>query len=287
MTTKTIPAGAMTNALPIIDPRDMPGEPELVPDGMFQNPNILDAVTILKNRYKDDPTVFVDGGTIICYNPANLNDRVFPDCYVAFDVPAGAIFAQNGYLTWQVGKPPDFALEIASKSTARHDITDKRDLYERIGVKEYWRFDPSGGDYYGTSLAADRLLDGAYEPIEKVINADGMVSAHSALLGLILCVQEGMHPIAHEVRMNRLLLYDPDAGEYLQNIEEMQAGLTETQAELTETQAGLTETQAGLTETRAELTETQAELTETRAGLTETQARTHEVKAELRRLQSD
>ena len=273
MTTKTIPAGAMTNALPIIDPRDMPGERNLVPDGMFQNPNILDAVTILKNRYKDDPTVFVDGGTIICYNPDNLNDRVFPDCYVAFDVPAGAIFAQNGYLTWQVGKPPDFALEIASKSTARRDITDKRELYERIGVKEYWRFDPSGGDYYGTSLAADRLLDGAYEPIETSVSADGMVSAHSALLGLSLCVQEGMHPIAREVRMNRLLFYDPDTGAYLQNLEEMQSELAELQARTREA--------------KAELAETQARTREVKAELAETQARTREVKAELRRLQSD
>lgn len=246
MTTKSIPSGAMTNALPIIDPRDLPDELNQVPDGMFQNPNILDVVTILKARYKDDPTVFVDGGAIICYNPDNLNDRVFPDCYVAFDVEAGAIFAQNGYLTWQVGKPPDFALEIASESTARRDITDKRDLYERIGVKEYWRFDPSGGDYYDASLAGDRLIDGAYEPIEIEVNPDGLVGGYSAPLGLSLCVQESMHPIADSVRMNRLLFYDLDTGEYIHNLKETQDDLAAAQDDLVAAQARIRELETEL-----------------------------------------
>ena len=239
MTTKSIPSGAMTNALPIIDPRDLPDELNQVPDGMFQNPNILDAVTILKARYKDDPTVFVDGGTNICYNPDNLNDRIFPDCYVAFDVEAGAIFAQNGYLTWQVGKAPDFALEIASESTALRDITDKRDIYERIGVKEYWRFDPSGGDYYGASLAGDRLVNGAYEPIQLEINSDGLAIGYSVPLGLSLCVQEGMHPIADNVRMDRLLFYNPETGSYIRNLAAMQADLAAAQARIRELEAEL------------------------------------------------
>ena len=253
MTTKSIPSGAMTNALPIIDPRDLPDEPNHVHDGMFQNSNILDVVTILKARYKGDPTVFVDGGTIICYNPDNLNDRVFPDCYVAFDVEAGAIFAQNGYLIWQVGKAPDFALEIASESTARRDITDKRDIYERIGIKEYWRFDPSGGDYYDLSLAGDRLVDGRYEPIELEVNADGLLSGYSVPLGLSLCVQEGMHPIADSVRMNRLLFYDLDAGEYIRNLNEAQDDLAAAQDDLAAAQDALVSAQDRIRELEAEL----------------------------------
>ena len=49
---------------------------------------------------------------------------------------------------WEVGKPPDFVLEVASESTASNDTGDKRDLYARMGVAEYWRFDASGGDFY-------------------------------------------------------------------------------------------------------------------------------------------
>ena len=218
---------AMTNSHPVIDPLSLPDELNRMPDAMFQSPHFFDAVSILGAHFSDDPTVFVDGNTIVCYNPDNLNDRVFPDCYVAFDVDAEAIFRQNGYLTWQVGKAPDFVLEIASETTARRDITYKRDLYERIGVKEYWRFDAKRGEYYGRTLAGDRLVDGAYEDIEIGINADGLPCGYSPLLRLSLCVTE----LGRE-NLKRMLFYEPVTGEYLPNLKETQADLSEAQARI-------------------------------------------------------
>ena len=38
--------------------------------------------------------------------------------------------------------PPDIVVEILSPSTAYYDLTEKRDVYERVGVKEYWILDP-------------------------------------------------------------------------------------------------------------------------------------------------
>ena len=40
-----------------------------------------------------------------------------------------------------VGETPDLVIEIISPSTAGRDRKDKRDLYERHGVKEYWLVD--------------------------------------------------------------------------------------------------------------------------------------------------
>jgi len=37
---------------------------------------------------------------------------------------------------------PDFIIEILSKSTAGKDAKEKKKLYERFGVKEYWIVDP-------------------------------------------------------------------------------------------------------------------------------------------------
>jgi len=37
---------------------------------------------------------------------------------------------------------PDLIVEILSPSTSKRDMEDKRDLYERAGVKEYWIIDP-------------------------------------------------------------------------------------------------------------------------------------------------
>ena len=40
----------------------------------------------------------------------------------------------------EVGKVPDWALEVASESTRRVDVVRKPPIYERIGVPELWRF---------------------------------------------------------------------------------------------------------------------------------------------------
>ena len=85
------------------------------------------------------------GAASICYDPNNLNVRVGPDFYFASGVDAPAIERTKLYLPWEAGKPPDFVLEIASESTAEHDVTGKRQIYAEIGVPEYWRFDRSGG----------------------------------------------------------------------------------------------------------------------------------------------
>jgi Uma2 family endonuclease len=37
---------------------------------------------------------------------------------------------------------PDLAIEIASPSTARHDLREKQDAYARAGVSEYWVVTP-------------------------------------------------------------------------------------------------------------------------------------------------
>ena len=121
-----------------------------------------------------------------------------------------------------MGRPPDFALEIASESTADNDTGFKRNLYARLGIGEYWRFDASGGDYYGEPLAGEKLVDGAYCPIELHETSDGIIWGHSPTLGLDLCwVNE------------RLQFYDPAKGEYHRDLREAEAVLMEMQDELT------------------------------------------------------
>jgi Uma2 family endonuclease len=37
---------------------------------------------------------------------------------------------------------PDLIIEILSPSTAYYDMIEKKEIYEKLGVKEYWIVDP-------------------------------------------------------------------------------------------------------------------------------------------------
>jgi Uma2 family endonuclease len=55
---------------------------------------------------------------------------------------------------------PDLIIEILSPSTSRMDEGEKRALYARVGVPEYWLVDPER-----ETVRAFALGDGAYAPI--------------------------------------------------------------------------------------------------------------------------
>jgi len=54
---------------------------------------------------------------------------------------------------------PDLVVEVMSKSTRKRDLTVKRDLYERSGVKEYWFVDGEANSVrvYRRSESTDRF----------------------------------------------------------------------------------------------------------------------------------
>ena len=122
----------------------------------------------------------------ICYDESDLNIRIAPDYYFARDVPGPGILATGLYLTWAVGKPPDFALEMASPDKAGDDLTTKRKLYQELGIREYWRLDPTGGDLFGAPLAGDRLEGGVYHPVTLHRLEKGNVWGHSEATGIDL-----------------------------------------------------------------------------------------------------
>ena len=127
----------------------------------------------------------------ICYDESDLNIRVTPDYFFAKDVPVPGIVATGPYLLWVVGKAPDFALEMAFPAKAREDLTVKHKLYQEIGIREYWRLDPTGGDLYGAPLTADRLEGGVYEPIPLRKEADDDVRGYSEAAGIYLFWMDG------------------------------------------------------------------------------------------------
>lgn len=52
---------------------------------------------------------------------------------------------------------PDLIIEILSPGTAKYDLTMKKDVYERCGVKEYWIVDPEKKSAQGYYLEDNRF----------------------------------------------------------------------------------------------------------------------------------
>ena len=103
--------------------------------------------------------VLVSGGGYLRDDASKEDERFAPDCMVAFGVEdPDDMEARNCYVIAEVGKPPDFVLEVGSRSTGRQDYTVKRDAYLGYGVPEYWRFDHTGGRYQVSALAGDVLV---------------------------------------------------------------------------------------------------------------------------------
>ena len=188
-----------------------PCDSDYWPRNMLQAPVIAEADYLLRHHFDvyNRPDIFIDSGGFVFYSIENTNRRVRPDLYIAFGVDARAILSRNGYSILEAGKPPDFALEVASPSTHATDTGNKRNLYRAIGVGEYWMLDVTGGDYHGFTLAADRLSDGVSRPIEITTDADGTVWGYSSALDLCLCWQNG-----------RLRFYDRKTARYLPGIAE-------------------------------------------------------------------
>ena len=226
-----------------------------LPDGLYQSRHYRDLLAMLELFFRLREDVVVGGDVFIYYVEGNPRVTVAPDCFVVIGVSEESFLRNNTYLMWEVGKAPDFVLEIGSPSTWRQDLGSKRVLYASLGVGEYWMFDPSGGDHYGFALRGEGLVDGEYRQLEMNIEPNGGIWGHSPTLNLELHWVEG-----------RLRLYNPEGDHWLRNVEET--------AEEAEIERAARESAETLAETE-------------RAARESAEARLAEMEAELRRLRGE
>ncbi len=185
----------------------LPDIPEKHPDDMTSSKQLAKGGNQgrLEFHLGNPETTIVSGDRYICAAPgAPIR---YPDLLVAFDAAPELYEANNGYIVSFQGKPPDLALEIASRHTGHIDVGVKVDFYAGLGVREYWRFDETG-EFHGTRLAGDRLVNGQYQPITVDELLGGELRGYSEVLGLRFCWRQG-----------KLDWYDPDAGDYIPSLE--------------------------------------------------------------------
>jgi Uma2 family endonuclease len=106
--------------------------------------------------------------------------RVAPDVMVIFGVEPGG---RENYKIWEEGHVPSVIFEMTSLDTRRQDDDEKKDIYQSLGVTEYWQFDPLG-EWIPEKLRGFRL-QGDEEPVYMLIKND-----FSEVLQLQLVVED-------------------------------------------------------------------------------------------------
>lgn len=161
---------------------------------------MADLIAALELRYQDDPGMWAGGNLLLYYEKGNVRASVAPDVLLA-PVPKDD---RPLYKLWEEGRPPCLVVEVTSSSTRHEDLNKKKSLYERLGVEEYFLFDPYG-DYLSPRLQGHRLEGGRYTRILPEAD-DSLLSRASGLL---------FRPEGQNVR-----LIDARTGERLLRIEE-------------------------------------------------------------------
>src|SRR5438067_9122357 len=109
------------------------GETDLHREAMIRH------IELLKHHFAGQQ-VYVSGDLLVYYEQGNPRRFVVPDAFIVKGVDPGQ---RRVYKTWVEGKGPDVAIETTSRKTKRQDTILKPALYARLGVGEYFLFDPT------------------------------------------------------------------------------------------------------------------------------------------------
>ena len=176
---------------------------------------MIDFMDILRRHFRKVPEVYIGGNMLLYYEEGNPRKSVSPDVFMVRGVSKKEL---RVYKTWEQHPTLDFVLEVASPSTVRKDLGEKKELYANVlKVKEYYIYDP----YHEIepSFIGFHLVGDIYEEIGFV---EGRLPSET--LGLEL----GEHE-------DTLRLYDAMNGTWLPTSDE-RANAAETRAAAAETE---------------------------------------------------
>ncbi len=198
---------------------DSDGEPMAESDSARNY--LIYGVEALNRHFQDQEDVYVSGNLFVYYEKGIASSVIAPDVFVVFGVEKKE---RRSYKVWEEeGIVPSFVLEVTSVTTQKNDEEVKPQKYSRLGVQEYFQYDPTG-DYLNPVLKGSTLVMGHYRPLAPNFLPDGVLSIHSTVLGLDLRVIGG-----------ELRFYDPKTGKTLMSPKETEQALK--QAEIARQQA--------------------------------------------------
>jgi Uma2 family endonuclease len=128
---------------------------------------IVDLFHALSRRYAEVPDVYIWFNMFLYYVQGNPKASVAPDVFFVHGVDKRE---RTVYKVWEEGRAPSLVCEVTSKSTWSEDLETKKGVYERLGVEEYFLFDPLG-EYLKPRLQGYRLVGGRYQAL--ALQGDG------------------------------------------------------------------------------------------------------------------
>ena len=133
----------------------------------------------LEDYFADRDDVYVGMNLILYYEQGQPNSRRDPDILVAKGVGK---HRRRSFRVWEEKTCPSTLLEVVSASTIAVDLGEKRVLYERLRIPEYFLFDPEAR-YMKPPLRGFRLRRGKYEELKPA--ADGSLISKELDLRLV------------------------------------------------------------------------------------------------------
>lgn len=193
-------------------PRGLADETHPSEDGLpmawdqFQCRAMVDCEYPLRHHFVQRMDVLVAIDLRVYYSEGPPPKDVVPNLFVAVGVPS---YVREIYRIAEEGKAPDWVLEVASKPTYRRNVGEKKDLYEALGVGEYFVYDPQGG-MHDPRLQGWVLRGGRYKELVDLQRPRAHRALRSKVLGLELWFDGGA-----------LRLWDPSKWHYLWTIDEV------------------------------------------------------------------
>ena len=215
--------------------------------------------------------------------------RLSPDVLVALNVPRSPT---RGEYDADLLGPPDFVLEVLSRSTWRHDVGRKLSCYQQIGVRECLLFDVTGEDLAGVGkdIWGFALTPKRREPLAECVLPTGERGVRSEMLGLVAYVAERTPPSAsRETWALTMRWHDPTTGADIRDYDQTVAGealalagQAQARAEATQVRADATHARADATQARAEAAQARDEAAQARDDATQARAETQAERAKVR-----
>src|SRR5713101_542888 len=156
---------------------------------------MVDFIATLRFHYRSRRDVYVIGNMFLYYEEGNPKARKAPDLMVVKGVDTSQ--PRRVFKVWEEKAAPCVIVEFTSKDTCDEDVGPKMAVYARLGVREYFLFDPLH-EYLDQPFEGYRLRGRKYVRMEPA-SAGGLISEE---LGLRLLPEGGL-----------LRLYDLKKGE--------------------------------------------------------------------------